>query len=212
MELEGSHDFESNVFINCPFDKDYEPLKTALLYTVTALGFKPRIATERADAGEQRVSKICELIRQSAFSVHDLSRLKSSKKGEFYRMNMPFELGADYGSRQFAPDVYGNKQFLILETKRFDYMNALSDLNGIDIQAHGDDPRILIRKVRNWFVTATGQTELDAPSVLWYDYGDFNADLYDKLKTIGFSDADIDELPVVEYLEYVNRWLAAKAA
>ena len=200
-----------NVFVNCPFDRAYEPLKKALLYAVVALGFRPRIATERADSGEQRVSKICELIQESTFSIHDLSRIKSEKKGDFSRMNMPFELGADYGSRQFAPDKFGTKQFLIIGTKRYDYMRALSDLNGVDIQAHEDDPRILMRIVRNWFVTATGQTKLDAPSVLWYDYGDFNADLYDKLKALGFSDGDIDELPVIEYLDYVRRWLNAKA-
>ena len=47
-------DFESNVFINCPFDADYEPLKKALLYTVVALGYHPRISTERAGGGEYR--------------------------------------------------------------------------------------------------------------------------------------------------------------
>ena len=134
MEVGGDNGFDSNVFVNCPFDKDYEPLKKALLYTVVALGFNPRIATERADSGEQRVSKICELIQESAFSIHDLSHMRAKEKGDFSRMNMPFELGADYGSRQFAPDEFGTKQFLILETRRFDYMKALSDLNGVDIQ------------------------------------------------------------------------------
>ena len=208
----GERRYESNVFVNCPFDADYKPLKEALLYALVALGFEPRIATERADAGEQRVAKICELIRASGLSIHDLSRSRSKKSGEFYRMNMPFELGIDYGSREFAPGLFASKQFLILESRAYDYMQALSDLNGVDIQAHQNDPRILIRKVRHWLVTATGQTELDAPSVLWYDYGDFTADLYDKLKRSGFSDEDIDELPVVEYLDYVKRWLAAKAS
>ena len=203
-------DFESNVFINCPFDADYEPLKKALLYTVVALGYKPRISTERADAAEQRIVKICELIDESSFSIHDLSRIKASKEGEFYRLNMPFELGIDYGSRQFGRESHQNKQFLILSSRRYDYMKAVSDLNGIDIEAHSDDPAVLIRKVRNWFVTASGDTNLDAPANLWYDYGDFNADLYDKLKGLGFSDDDIKELPVVEYLDYVRRWLDAK--
>ena len=202
--------FETNVFVNCPFDADYDPLLKALLYTLVALGYAPRIATERADSGEQRVTKICELIRASQYSIHDLSRLQAATEGEYYRMNMPFELGVDYGTKSHAGAPYDGKQFLILETKRYAYMRALSDLNGIDIQAHGDDPRALIRKVRNWLRTATGKSGLAAPSSLWYDYGDFNADLYDKLKALDFSDEDIKELPVVEYLAYVRRWLDAQ--
>lgn len=204
--------FDKSVFVNCPFDAEYEPLKKVLLYTIVALGYVPRIATERSDAGEQRVTKICELIGKSKYSIHDLSRLQAKDKGEFYRLNMPFELGLDYGSRQYAEDVYGTKQFLILEAKRFDYMKALSDLNGVDIQAHSNEPLQLVRKVRNWFSTATSRRKLTAPTILWYDYGDFNADLYDKLSDLGFSDDDINELPVVEYLDYAKRWLTTKTA
>ena len=99
-----------------------------------------------------------------------------------------------------------------LETKQYDYMRALSDLNGVDISAHQDDPIVLIRKVRNWLRTVTSRTDLAAPAAIWYDYGDFNADLYDRLAEEGFSDDDIKELPFVEYAEYVERWLEAKSA
>ena len=202
---------ETNVFVNCPFDADYDSLLKALLYALMALGYTSRIATERADSGEQRVTKICELIRASRYSIHDLSRLQAGEEGEYYRMNMPFELGVDYETRAHAGAPYDEKQFLILETRRYAYMRALSDLNGVDIEAHGDDPRTLVRKVRNWLRTATGRTEFAAPSALWYDYGGFSADLYDKLKALDFSDDDINELPVVEYLDYVRRWLDARA-
>ena len=210
METAAIDGFETNVFVNCPFDADYDPLLKALLYTLMALGYTPRIATERADSGEQRVTKICELIKASRYSIHDLSRLRAAAEGEYYRMNMPFELGVDYGTRSHAGAPYDGKQFLILETKRYAYMRALSDLNGVDIQSHSDDPRTLIRKVRNWLRTVTGRVGLAAPSALWYDYGDFNADLYDKLKAQNFSDDDINELPVVEYMDYVRRWLSAR--
>lgn len=95
-----SSDFERNVFINCPFDPEYYPLLRPLLITLVLLGFNPRIALERSDSGEQRIDKICELITNSKYSVHDLSRLKAERKDEFYRLNMPFELGIDYGASQ----------------------------------------------------------------------------------------------------------------
>lgn len=77
--------FEKNVFINCPFDSAYDKLLRPLLFTIIYFGFNPKIATERSDAGEQRIDKICELIESSKYSIHDLSRIKSSKKNEFSR-------------------------------------------------------------------------------------------------------------------------------
>ena len=200
--------FAKNVFVNCPLDKAYVPLLKPLLYVLVALGYSPRLATERADSAEQRISKITELIGECKYSIHDLSRIQAEEKGQLARMNMPFELGVDYGCRCFAEEPYHTKQFLILETEKYRYMRALSDLNGVDIQAHDDDAPTLIRRVRNWLRTATGRKDLSAPTALWYDYGDFNAYLYSELSAQGFSDSDIDELPVVEYLDYVNRWLA----
>jgi len=129
-------DYETNVFINCPFDDEYYSLLRPLLFTIVYLGFNPRIASERSDSGENRVDKICELIRQSKYSIHDLSRLKSSKVREFYRLNMPFELGIEYGSRLFGPSFMSAKQCLILEKNFYDFKRALSDISGVDIKAH----------------------------------------------------------------------------
>src|SRR5215467_13214022 len=125
-------DFDRNVFINCPFDPEYLSLLRPLLFTIIYLRFNPKIALESSDSGEIRVNKICELIRCSRYSIHDLSRLQSRKKNEFYRMNMPFELGIEYGCRYFASDHLGTKRCLILERARHDYIKALSDLSGVD--------------------------------------------------------------------------------
>jgi len=84
-------DFLKNVFINCPFDSQYTKLLRPILFTVIYLGYNPRIASERSDSGEARFTKIRELISESKFSIHDISRLKAVKKLEYYRLNMPFE-------------------------------------------------------------------------------------------------------------------------
>jgi len=88
--------FERSVFINCPFDSKYYFLLKPLLFTIVDLGFNPKIALERSDSCENRITKIEELIKESKYSIHDLSRIRSVKKNEIYRMNMPFELGIDY--------------------------------------------------------------------------------------------------------------------
>jgi hypothetical protein len=79
--------FENNVFVNCPFDRDYLPLLRPLLFTILSLGLRPRIALETIDSGEPRLDKIVRLIRESRYSVHDLSRLRAERAGEFYRLN-----------------------------------------------------------------------------------------------------------------------------
>ena len=75
--------FAKSVFINCPFDREYQTLLRPVLFTVLSLGFAPRIATERSDSAESRIGKICEIIRESQFSIHDLSS-KGETCGFYY--------------------------------------------------------------------------------------------------------------------------------
>ena len=50
--------FQRNVFINCPFDLEYQTLLKPLLFTIRTIGFYPRISLERFDSGEVRLDKI----------------------------------------------------------------------------------------------------------------------------------------------------------
>ena len=118
--------FDRQVFINCPFDDDYYSLLRPLLFTVIYLGYIPRIASERLDSGENRIDKIGTFMRESRYSIHDLSRMKSTTKGQLQRMNMPFELGIDYGLRISGNPEFANKQFLILASSHPETRNTLS--------------------------------------------------------------------------------------
>jgi hypothetical protein len=201
-------DFELNVFINCPFDEQYYSLLRPLLFTVVYLGFNPRIASERSDSAENRLQKICGIICASKYSIHDLSRLKASRAREFYRMNMPFELGIDYGSRLFGTAPMDKKKCLILEKERFEYMRALSDLSGVDIKSHKNEPVNMVRKVRDWFVETVGLRSVESPTVIWYRFNDFTSDFYDSRKKDGFTDEDLNMMPVPEYIDFIRAWVA----
>lgn len=131
--------FETNVFINCPFDNEFKKILHPLLFTIIYHGLKPRIATERIDSGEQRISKIIELIKDSKYSIHDLSRVKASVAGEIFRLNMPYELGIDVGCREFGTGKLRSKQYLITASEHYEYQKALSDIAGSDIAVHNDD-------------------------------------------------------------------------
>lgn len=77
----------------------------------------------------------------------------SSDKNEHYRMNMPFELGIDFGCQKLKGGKWANKKILVLEKERYRFQKAISDLSGSDIKNHDDDVTKAIYAVRNWFVT-----------------------------------------------------------
>jgi hypothetical protein len=200
--------FERSVFINCPFDEEYVPLLQAILFCVIDLGFSPRIATERNDSAENRLDKIRGLIEACQFSIHDLSRAQARKKGEYYRLNMPFELGIDYGCRLYFKSGREQKRILILEEKPYRYQASLSDLSGCDIKVHGGDFQRVIRQVRNWLVSEAG-ARADGASRILAHYIDFQGWNFEHLHLKGFSDADIKDYPTIELMEGMIAWVVA---
>jgi len=206
----GPEGFESNVFINCPFDREYYSLLRPLLFTIF-LGFNPRIATERSDSGENRLDKIRELIRDSKYSIHDLSRLQAKKAKEFYRLNMPFELGMDYGARVFGAAFMHGKRCLILEQNLYDFKKALSDLSGVDIKPHHNEPDEVIRAVRDWFVETVGLRRVETATVIWYRFSDFTTAFFEQMLALGSPEKDIEEMPIPEYIDHIRMWVRENA-
>ena len=198
--------FDKNIFINCPFDDDYYSLLRPLLFTVIYLGFNPKIALERSDSGETRLSKICELIAHSKYSIHDLSRMKASQKEQLSRHNMPFELGLDIGCRIFSKGLLKDKKCLIIEKEKYRYMKALSDISGCDIKDHDDDPIKIVQQVRNWFVVTVGVRKAPSPTTIWYSFNDFTSDFFDKRISEGFSNEDLNMMPIPEYIDFIKEW------
>jgi hypothetical protein len=178
---------------------------------VAYLGLKPRIALEELDSGSPRIHKIVHLIASSKYAIHDLSRLRARKAGEYYRLNMPFELGVDVGCRLFGNVQRRKKRCLILETERYRYQAALSDLSNSDIAVHGGEAENVVTEVRNWL---DGQLQLRSPgpSQVWGAFLDFMADNYNALKKRGFSESDIAKLPVGELTVCIERWCQDRKA
>lgn len=197
--------FEKNVFVNCPFDDDYRQLLLSIIFTIKYLGYIPRLSLERADSAESRIDKIVGLINESKFGIHDLSRMISSGKNEHFRMNMPFELGIDYGSKALKGGKWENKQLLVLEKERYRYQKALSDLSGSDIKNHDDEPSKIVKVVRDWFVATEG-IRTASGNKIWTLFNEFNAYLYDQAVEIDCHDS-VDELQVIEVIRYMDDWL-----
>ena len=141
---------EDSVFLNCPFDPEYKPLFDAIAFIVVLAGYKLRCATERSDAGEQRLTKIIELIKASRYSIHDLSRTELDRSSGLPRFNMPIEVGIALGAKHLGTKTQRDHQMLVLDKEKYAYQKSASDLAGADIRAHANDQEKAIRAVRDF--------------------------------------------------------------
>ena len=130
---------------------------------------------------------------------------------------MPFELGLDYGLRRFDPE-FSDKRSLILETKEYEYMKAISDINGFDIKNHEDNPEKLILCLRAWFTETIKLRDLKSSSKIYSDFIDFNTNLFNKkvrkyhpehntTDAEKFARTEIDEMPLPEFIDEIAEYI-----
>jgi hypothetical protein len=63
-----------HIFLNVPYDHQFEDLYLAYLAGISAFGLVPR-ATLEIPGGERRLDRISGLVRSCRYSSHDLSRV-----------------------------------------------------------------------------------------------------------------------------------------
>jgi hypothetical protein len=122
----------ATVFINVPFDNQYEPLYAALIVGIVALGAVPR-STLEIPPTKDRLRRIFTLIRSCDISIHDLSRVQLSHSApRCPRFNMPFEAGLAAASYLSGT----KKNWYLLESAQYRLQKSLSDLNGYEVNIH----------------------------------------------------------------------------
>ena len=198
--------FDENVFLNCPFDKDFKPLLKALVFEIIYLGFSPKLS-QTLSSSSIRVNQIKNLIRNCKYGIHDLSRSKPMKNDELPRFNMPYELGLDIGALEYGNKKLKTKRILILETNKFHYQKVISDIAGQDIEDHNDDPKTLITKVRNWFSANFINDKIPGQSEIWIAYNQFLDDLNTSLLASSYTVIEIEEMPIVDFIKFTNDWI-----
>jgi hypothetical protein len=140
-----------SVFINCPFDPEYEPLRDALLLTVVSCGFVPRSALESGQVSVSRMERIFQAIYSSAYSIHDLSRCRGEGEQVLARFNMPLELGIAM-SRRYGGERAAHHDWLVLVPTEAPYARFVSDLAGFDLPPYDGTEESLIRQVMTWLM------------------------------------------------------------
>ena len=192
--------YDNSVFINCPFDENYKEIFYAIIFTVYRCGFVPRSSLEQDNALENRLSKIEKIIEECRFGIHDISRTEINANA-LPRFNMPFELGIFFGAKKFGDVRQRHKTALVLEYQKYLYQQYISDLNGIDTYAHGNDPAKVIKIIRDWLYVSSGKKLIDGHLIITKDYKSFR----DKLPEIAADTGlDINDLHFNDYCYIVE--------
>jgi hypothetical protein len=199
--------YVKNVFINCPFDEQYQPIFNAIVFAVNDLGLRPKSAKDESNAGDVRFNKIQDLISQCKYSIHDISRTDVDRATRLPRFNMPLELGLDLGCKRYGKAYHQEKVILVLDINRFRYRDFISDIAGQDIEGYGGHERNVISVVRNWL-----RLELDPDLVItpggatiYQRYTTFRAMLPTICAKLAW---DIDDLPFSDFSWAVADWIA----
>lgn len=203
--------YATNVFINCPFDVEFEPLFHAIVFAVIQCGYTVRCALEANDTGATRIDRIYRLIEDCRFGVHDISRIEHDTVNNLPRFNMPFELGLFLGACRFGARSHRDKHCLVLEAERYRYQKYLSDIAGQDIRQHDNEPAKAVGAVRDWLAASRPKSAKPLPgaAAIMRHYGEFQANLPAMLRA---ADLEPAELGFFDRANLMAQFLETRAA
>ena len=200
-------DYNNNVFINCPFDSDYKHLFDAMVFAIYDCGFIARCTLEEEDASEVRIDKIYSIILDCRYGIHDISRTELDRNSGLPRFNMPLELGIFLGAKKFGIEEQKRKKCLVLDREEYRYQQFMSDIAGQDIQAHSDNPELIVRVVRDWLRNTSRRETIPSGGIIWERYQEFMEKLP---QTAREARLIVEELIFNDYTLLVAQWLESK--
>ena len=192
---------DDNVFINCPFDKDYIELFDAILFTIYNCGFRPRCALEIDDGGQVRIEKINKIISECRIGIHDISRTELDTASNLPRFNMPFELGIFLGAKRFGSKAHKSKVLVILDKAPHRYQQFISDIAGQDIKSHDNNPEKLIKCLRDVFNALGIKGAIPGSTKIIEQYRTFQSKLPKLMKQLKLHPDDITYADKVQLIE-----------
>lgn len=202
--MKTSKAYARQVFLNCPFDEEYRAIYEAVIFAVIHCGYVLRCARERDDSGETRIAKIVEIIRDSQFGIHDISRVECDEHNGLPRFNMPLELGLFLGAKSFSDQPkQKKKRCLILDSESYRYQKFISDIAGQDIRSHGGKAMTAMKQTRDWLATVSSRI-LPGPVETERLYNEFRRDLPHILVKLALRPEDVQ---FVEYVKVTMEWL-----
>jgi len=197
--------YNRNVFLNCPFDEDYQDLQNAILFAVTDCGYRVRSALEENDGGVVRIDKIVRLIEESRLGIHDISRTELDPANQLPRFNMPFELGLFLGAKELGTRRQQEKGCLILDVEKYRFAVFLSDIAGQDPRAHDNNISKVITIVRNW-LNSKSDNRIPGGKKMFERYERFMNDLPNLCDSF---EIEQEELTFNDWTDFITEWVQA---
>lgn len=195
-----------NVFINCPFDNDYFHLLKPLLFTIIYIDLIPKIS-ETKNSGNNRLELIKDLMIESKYSIHDLSRSEPMEMGDYPRFNMPFECGIDFGLKHEQNGSIKKNSILILVKEYENFHRVMSDIGGNDVLEHYNQPIKIVKAVRDWFRPNIGEIPYDTE--IWRKYNVFQGYYEEHLKNAKLNPHEKSSLTFSDIIGIMSKWIGA---
>jgi hypothetical protein len=196
--------YPNNVFLNCPFDDEYQDLFRSIIFAIQDCGFLPRCALEVSDSGDTRIDKIVQIIRECKYGIHDISRTELSSEHQLPRFNMPLELGIFLGAKRFGQKEQTEKRCLILDREPHRYQKFCSDIAGQDILVHNQQPSEAIKAVRDWLSSTKPEGILPGSIYITERYDKFCSQLPNYCEMFKQT---VEELTFKDFRLMVIEWL-----
>jgi len=199
-------DYSRTVFVNCPFDDEYQSLFEAVIFSILPCGFVPRCAKESMNSDEIRINKITSIIKESKYGIHDLSRVEYSKEQKLPRFNMPLEFGIFLGCQKYGGPLHRQKKYLVFDKEDYRYKKFISDISGQDIRGHHNKPALIIEIIREWLAHVSNKT-IPGPRFHIERFNQFKKEIKERCKKYNW---DYDKLTYKEYTRLIIEFLNLK--
>lgn len=198
------NNYAIDVFINCPFDRRYKSLFDAIVFSVFFCGFRARCTLEMEGGTPERLRKIYKIISECKYGLHDISRTSLDSNTKLPRFNMPFELGVFLAAKHFGIRTQKQKECLIVDTEQYRYQKFISDIAGLEVQAHNRDEKCIIKVVCNWLYGTSQKNFMPDGSEVYRRYQCFLKDLPKICKAMG---KQANKLSFNNYASIVSEWI-----
>lgn len=192
-----------NVFINCPFDKEYKPIFDAIVFTVFDCGYLPRCALEVINAGQVRIEKINLIIEECKYGFHDISRTELDDN-DLPRFNMPLELGIFLGAQRFGNTSQSEKVCFIVDREQYRYQKFISDISGQDIYSHNNNYTEAVKLISNWLRSSNRDILMPGGNEICKRFEVLKEELPEMCREILL---DLEEVNFNDYCALVSSWL-----